>query len=241
MTLKLTDCYLGAVVVQASKKNTGGTIVKARITARMTKGIRRIMGWATDATGAVLDEWPPNGLPSGKLIGNLDCLNMILTPDQESLPGTGGIEEINVPVSLATDFVWYLEDDTDDSNNTVLFDFWVRSADVDAAAKLVEYKFAIKSGSAKGILKYNKPGEGSKVDMSPGEDDAQEELDIPDDVGMSDEALEDVEEMSDDDIEEANIPVEPANTLPSLGAMKRAEKQKRKGLHPVTAMSSHIQ
>lgn len=242
MNLKLSDCYLGPVSILASKKNTGGTIVKATLNARMTKAVRRAMRWATDATGELVEEWPPHGVPSGKLIGNLDCTTLILTPDQPALEGTGGVEEVQVKVSLANDFNWKLEDSDDETNKTVLFSCSVRSSDVEAAERLVQYKFSIKSGSATGSLTYNKPGDGTPVTMGPnGDDEAQEELDLPDDVGMSDEALEDVEEMSDDDIEEANIPVEPANTLPSLGAMKRAEKQKRKGLHPVTAMSSHIQ
>jgi hypothetical protein len=165
MKMQLSNVSVEKVEVVNSKKNTGGAFAKIKLCATMTKDVRRRMG-----IGTTDQDWPSEGESAGKLTATFEATRIVLTAKQGNT--LGDIEEADIAISLANGFTWSLEDPKDEANKTVLYTFWARSSDLDAAQLMVAYKFSVSSGSSTGTLVYNKLGDGTAVDMSGDADDA---------------------------------------------------------------------
>jgi hypothetical protein len=167
MKMNLSNVSIDGISITNSKKNSGGAVCRIQLTATMTKGARKALGFSvTD------DEWPPTPEKAGKLGVSFDVTSLILKAKQGNTLDEP--DEVNCKISLADSFTWKFEDPKDESNTTVIYSFSARTADLEAAQLMVAYKFSASSGSSSGTLSYNKPGEGTAVDMSP--EDTTEQL-----------------------------------------------------------------
>ena len=185
MKLDLSNVSIDAVRVTSSKKNSGGAVCKIDLTATMAKKARTALGFATTDESGNEREWPPAPEKAGKLAVSFDATMLNLKAKQGNTLGEP--EELECKVSLADGFSWKFEDPKEETNTTVLFSFSARTADLDSALLAVGYKFSSSSGDNTGTLTYNKPGRGTKVDMS-GDDDNQEVLPLDSETEESEDA-----------------------------------------------------
>ena len=182
MKMSLNSVSINKIVSQNAKKNTGGAVCKIILTAAMTRATRKALGIGTDGGD---DSWPPAGEKSGKLAAKFDATLLSLKVDskQQSLPGTESPEGVDINVSLVDGFSWCFEDPRDEDNVNVVFSFAARTTIVDSVIAITNF-FYSKSGreALKGHLSYNKPGEGTAVDMTP-EDPRQRKIGEDDEAG----------------------------------------------------------
>lgn len=160
LKLNLSSVTVDKIEVSSSKKNTGGAFAKMKLTGIMTDDVRTALGIGNDR-----ESWPPEGETAGKLKGSFATTTIILTADQGDM--LAEMNEANIPISLADSFKWKLEDPADETNRTVLYTFWARSADLAAAQLITGYKFSVQANTSEAVISYNTPNDGSKVDMSP--------------------------------------------------------------------------
>jgi len=151
MQLSLTEVVLGKIEISGSKKGGGGIYAKVKLTCKMTKAVRRAMGWGdSDEKGKPFDNWPPPGETKGSLDGSLAATSLILAAKQTTLDG---VNEVTAKLALANDFTLFIEDD-----DQTYFRFWARTPDLESTLKLISYKFAVGSGVASGKLTYEAAG-----------------------------------------------------------------------------------
>ena len=160
MKLNMSSVTVDKIEVSSSKKNTGGAFAKMKLTGIMTTTVREALG-----VGNGQEQWPPEGETAGKLKGSFATTNIILTADQGDL--LASMNEVNVPITLADSFKWKLEDPADETNRTVLYTFWARSADLAAAQLMTAYKFSVQANTSEAVMSYNTPNDGTRVDMDP--------------------------------------------------------------------------
>lgn len=159
MKLTLHNVTVDKIEVSNSKKNAGGSFAKMKLSGTMTEGVREALG-----IGDVDAEWPPSGESAGKLVGSFNSTSVLLTMDQRDL--LVQMSEADIPISLADSFKWKLEDPDDETNRTVVYSFWARSADLASVQLMVAYKFAVLGGSSTAVLNYNPPNDGTPVNLT---------------------------------------------------------------------------
>lgn len=161
MKMSLSSVSIDGISITNSKKNSGGAVCRIQLTATMTKASRKALGFTEEA------EWPPAPERSGKLSAKFDATILSLEAKQGNTLGEP--TEVECKISLADGFTWRYEDPKDESNTTILYSFSARTTDLESVSLITAYKFSSSSADSKGTLSYNKPGEGTAVDMSPDE------------------------------------------------------------------------
>lgn len=165
---QLPDATFIGISIRDGKENAGGTYAVVKLTCRITAAMRKSMDWGSDDA-----QWPPNGETGGNLAGELNATGLSLASKQKNLDGNIP-DEVDAEINRVDDFKWK---QVEEGKSKVCFlSMSARTNDPDSVAKLAAFKFAIQSGNVKGSISYNKPGEGTLVDMTPHAEDGQASL-----------------------------------------------------------------
>jgi hypothetical protein len=168
MKMKLSNVSITGIAVVNSKKNSGGAVCRIQMSVNLTKSARKALGIGDE------QEWPPSPESAGKIRASFDATRLVLKAKQGNTLGEP--EELDIAITLADGWRWKMEDPKDETNTTVEYTFSARTADEAAALLAVGYKFSASSADSTGELFYNKPGDGTQVDMSNEDEDSAQPL-----------------------------------------------------------------
>ena len=160
MKMKLSNVSITGIAVVNSKKNSGGAVCRIQMSVNLTKAARKALDIGLNDE----EVWPPPAESAGKIRAIFDATRLVLKAKQGNTLNEP--DELDIKITLADGWRWKMEDPKDEANTTVEYAFSARTADLEAAQLAVAYKFSASSANSTGELIYNKPGEGTQVDMS---------------------------------------------------------------------------